>query len=131
MNKQKICAVALNDGKLLVARNEGKNIFIMPGGGLEDGETHEQCLVRELREGLDVKLKGFKFFGKFVAPAMFERGKITAHVYFADIDGEPKPSSEVVECLWIDKNYKEKNIICGSVLEKHVIPKLIDMELIK
>ena len=129
--RQKICAIIMNDGKLLVVRNERKNIFIMPGGGQEDGETHEQCLTRELMEELEVKPKNFRFFGTFVEPAMFEKGNITAHVYFVDIDGEPEPSSEVVECLWLDKDYKKKNIICGSVLEKHVIPKLIDTGMLK
>jgi len=129
--RTKIGAIILNGGKLLVVRKGGTSIYIMPGGGIERGETHEQCLTRELKEELDVEPKNFKLFGTFVEPAIFEKGKVKMSVYFVDIEGMPKPNSEIVEYMWIDKNYKNKNIKCGSVCEKHVIPKLINIGLLK
>jgi len=49
-------AVIVRDGRVLIAkRKEGKWEF--PGGGLEDNETLEECLKRELMEemGVDVE----------------------------------------------------------------------------
>lgn len=51
------------DGKLLMARNAEPdtgvvygNLWKIPGGGVEEGETHEETLAREVREevGIDI-----------------------------------------------------------------------------
>lgn len=129
--KIKLGAIVLNNDKLLVVREKDENIYIMPGGGIKKGETHEQCLARELKEEVGVGAIKFRFFGTFVEPAIFEKGKVSMSVYFVDIEGVPKPRSEITECLWLGKNYRDEKIRCGSVLEKHIIPKLIDMGLLK
>ena len=57
-------AVALidNDGRVLLAqRPEGKamaGLWEFPGGKIEQGETPEQALVRELKEELDIDTSG-------------------------------------------------------------------------
>lgn len=47
-----------NDGKILIGqRPEGKDLaglWEFPGGKQENGETVEQCIVREIKEELDV-----------------------------------------------------------------------------
>jgi len=53
--------ILIEDNKLLLLKqyvNSDRN-YSLPGGTLEEGETLEQCLVREMKEetGLDVKLK--------------------------------------------------------------------------
>lgn len=52
-----VAAIIEKDGRILIARrNRGKQhpgTWEFPGGTLEDGETHEQCLKRELREELE------------------------------------------------------------------------------
>ena len=52
------CALVDADNRVLIARRpEGKamaGLWEFPGGKLEDGETPEACLIRELREELGV-----------------------------------------------------------------------------
>ena len=42
--------VLIKDRRLLVTRSKGKDIFIAPGGKLEEGETAVQAIVREMME---------------------------------------------------------------------------------
>jgi 8-oxo-dGTP diphosphatase len=54
------CALVDVDGRILIAqRPEGKSLaglWEFPGGKVEPGETPEACLVRELREELDIEV---------------------------------------------------------------------------
>ncbi len=129
--KTKIAAIILKDGKILAVRKKGTDILIMPGGGPENSESHEETLRRELREEINVALKSLKHFGSFVEQAIFEDGNMTAHIYFAEIAGEPKASSEIVEIKWIGKKEISNGIEMGSVLGKRVIPKLIEEGLVR
>ena len=51
-------AVVERDGHFLVTRRQAgvhlEGYWEFPGGKCRDGESHEQCLVREIREELDV-----------------------------------------------------------------------------
>jgi len=38
------------------------NMWDVPGGHLEPGETPEMCIVREMQEEIDLQLEGFKLF---------------------------------------------------------------------
>jgi 8-oxo-dGTP diphosphatase len=52
------CALVDQDNRVLIAqRPEGKSmagLWEFPGGKVEDGETPEDCLIRELKEELGV-----------------------------------------------------------------------------
>jgi 8-oxo-dGTP pyrophosphatase MutT (NUDIX family) len=55
-------AILRNDQILLIQHSEhagGRSYWLLPGGGREDGETEEQCVIREMKEetGLDVKVE--------------------------------------------------------------------------
>jgi 8-oxo-dGTP diphosphatase len=54
------CALVDVDGRILIAqRPEGKSLaglWEFPGGKVEPGETPEACLVRELKEELDIEV---------------------------------------------------------------------------
>jgi 8-oxo-dGTP diphosphatase len=53
-------AIAMRDGKMLVIRRSRQVVaplvYCFPGGGIEDGESEEEALVRECREEIGVTL---------------------------------------------------------------------------
>ncbi len=51
--------IVVNNGKVLLGYEANNGKYIIPGGGLEDGETYEQCCERELLEetGMQVRAK--------------------------------------------------------------------------
>jgi 8-oxo-dGTP pyrophosphatase MutT (NUDIX family) len=52
----KVALIRLADGKILSTRSRGKDVYYLPGGKREPGETDVQTLARENREELDVAI---------------------------------------------------------------------------
>ena len=50
----RVCAIIINDGKILAMRNERTPYFFLPGGRVAMNETVEVAVLRELREELDI-----------------------------------------------------------------------------
>jgi 8-oxo-dGTP diphosphatase len=72
--KRVTAAVIEREGKVLLAKrmpsgSEGGK-WEFPGGGIEPGETPEQCLIRELREELGIESR----VGELVASSRVPRG---------------------------------------------------------
>lgn len=63
-NRTGIYAVILNQSKekLSIVRN-GKGDFFLPGGGIEENESHFDCLNRELQEETGYSIRIGDYFG--------------------------------------------------------------------
>ena len=63
-------------GEVLVAleRFKGRPLIKFPGGGLEWGESHAECLIREFREelSLDIRVGDCVFFNDFPVISAFD-----------------------------------------------------------
>ncbi len=125
--------ILIRDGKLLVERSKGKNVFIAPGGKVESGETVEQALIRELKEefSIEVVSSDIRPIEIFYAEAAGKPGQIIRmDVFFVDAwHGEIVPNSEVEEVLWVGKKLPD-GVQLGSIFEHEVLPKLISQNLI-
>jgi 8-oxo-dGTP diphosphatase len=53
-------AAIIDDGQILLIQHRehtsGRSYWLLPGGGLEPGETPEQCLIREVREETELTI---------------------------------------------------------------------------
>jgi 8-oxo-dGTP diphosphatase len=116
--------------RILISKSRNKDVWFFVGGKLENEETHEQCLKRELMEELGVEVVGSP---KFYLESPVELGAgdtqkrtVKIFVYLVEIVGNPKPSSEIESIHWLNiEDFKFKKFPLGSILEVHTIPRLI------
>lgn len=52
-------AIIVENGRLLLSHEVNTGVYLSPGGGLESGETTEECVIREVKEetGCLVKIR--------------------------------------------------------------------------
>lgn len=86
-----VAGILQKDDKILIARKApGKSLegyFEFPGGKIEEGETPEESLVRELVEEMTIKVK----VNKYVGESIYDYGNIVVSLkgYTAEIlEGE-------------------------------------------
>jgi len=124
--------VIIRDGKLLINRKKGTNLFLLPGGKPKKGESVINCLIREIKEEHKVRLikEGISLIGEYEDIAANEPNTlISIRVYGGDIKDEPVPSSEIEEQRWF--GIKDNTKILSPVLKNYILPELIRQGLIK
>lgn len=92
------------DGRLLLVRKRGRDVFIQPGGKREPGEDDLTALARELGEELGCRLLpgSARLLGRLDAPAVHEPGwRVESSVYCVEIEGEPRAGAEIDELRWV------------------------------
>lgn len=127
MLPDRIGALIIKDKKLLLVTGYDEIFWWTPGGKLEKGETHEECLKRELMEELRINLKSMKEFFKIIGFNEALKEKQTVHYYLAEYEGNIIPMEEVTEYMWFSKeNFISKNPKVSKKLRNQIIPRLIN-----
>ncbi|MZQ87039.1 NUDIX domain-containing protein [Paenibacillus sp. 5J-6] len=127
----KIALIRIVDGQILGTRSKGKDLYYLPGGKRDPGETDTETLIREIEEELSVQIKPetVAHFGNFEAQADGKAEGIVVKMacYTADYDGELRPASEIDELEWL--SYKDRDrasrvvqIIFDHLHEKNLLP---------
>ena len=103
ITKEVVGALIEKDGKYLVAQRKLDDTFgglwEFPGGCVEDGETMEEALRRELKEELDLEIEAGALFLTLTdeIPTL----KINVHLFESRIiKGEPK-TLECQDVRWV------------------------------
>jgi len=126
----KLALIDVQNKKVLSTLSKGKDIWYIPGGKREEGETDAQALIREIKEELSVTIisDSIEPFGVFEAQA---HGKpegtiVRMTCYTAKFFGILKASSEVDEFKYVDYSWKEKS----SPVDKIIFDDLKNKDLI-
>jgi ADP-ribose pyrophosphatase YjhB (NUDIX family) len=88
----------LEDGKILLTRREDFEVWCLPGGAVDEGESVAQAAIRETREetGLEVELT--RLVGIYSSPHAAEGGRHVVLFAARPVGGEPAPQpGEVIE----------------------------------
>lgn len=100
----KLGLLTVSEGKVAMVRSHNKDLFYIPGGKREQGETDEQALCREIEEELTLQLDAatIVFYGEFLGAADGKQDgtQVRIRCYFADFQGEPQPAAEIAELAW-------------------------------
>ncbi len=99
-------AIIVEKGKVLLSWEERKDVYMSPGGGVENGEGLEECVIRELSEEAGYKVKVIKPLFK-VNEYCFETLWVNNY-FLCEIEGECErhltESEEYnrVKPVWVD-----------------------------
>ncbi len=112
--------LVVSEGKILLSYERNKDVYMSPGGGLEEGESLEECCAREVLEesGVIVSAREQLFtINEYVFNELY-----IAHYFLCAVEGEgersltPTEIDHGMEPVWVDidkaieifSHYKEK-----------------------
>lgn len=81
--------LVIRDGKILLTYEKNTDVYMSPGGGREEGETFEECCIREIKEesGYDTTVvEAFAAINEYCFDTCYE-----AHYFICEITGQGVP----------------------------------------
>ncbi len=98
-------SILIENGKILLikrAYDPFAGQWALPGGRIDDNETAEDCLVREMKEETNLVVEPVKFTGLYSDPKRDPRGVIAAAYLVKRISGDPKAGDDAGEVAWFE-----------------------------
>jgi len=122
-----VAAVIINQGKILcVQRNEHKYDYIsrkyeFPGGKIDEGETKEEALLREIREELKMNIKIESDFHTVLHA--YPDFIITMYSFICTTESIELTRTEHINHLWLTT--KELSVLDWAAADLPIVNKLI------
>jgi len=98
-----------DEGRILMIRRTDNDLYSIPGGQLELGETLAEAAVREVREETGIECEVTEVIGLYSDPNHvigYDDGEVRQEfsICFRAIEtgGKTRPSQESKEVLWVD-----------------------------
>ena len=102
-----VAALIMKDGKILIAKRSTGNKDVIgkwefPGGKVEENETEEQAIEREIKEEFDILVRAEKFITNVISKD--KKSEIDLKLYLCKyIDGKIKLNDHS-DYKWVDKD---------------------------
>jgi 8-oxo-dGTP diphosphatase len=100
-------AVLIENGRILLIKRAAepfKGMWAVPGGRIEDDETAEECLVREMQEETGLRVMPVKMTGLYSDPRRDPRLVIAAAYLVRRVGGREKAGDDAGETKWFALN---------------------------
>jgi ADP-ribose pyrophosphatase YjhB (NUDIX family) len=91
------CIIRIEDKIVLIKRKNPPFGWALPGGFVDEGETVEQAVRREMEEETNLSLEGLKQFHVYSDPERDPRGHTVTVVFTARGVGEFRPQDDAKE----------------------------------
>jgi putative (di)nucleoside polyphosphate hydrolase len=137
MYRKGVSALIINENNEFLIVNLdsfGPQYFAIPGGGIEEGETLEQAVYREMQEELSIQKCDLKFLGKSENPVRvnFKTIKLSregveytgSERYFfgfrftGDMDSIQPAAGEVRSYKWVSIEHLKDHLLFDNQLEE-------------
>ncbi len=108
----KLAWLHIQNKQILSTKSIGKDVYYIPGGKREAGETDAAALFREIKEELSIDLvpETLQYVGSFQAPAHGhpEGTLVVMTCYTGAYTGTLKAAAEIAEITWLTYADKDK-----------------------
>ena len=78
-------AVIISEGSVLLTHETASDLWMIPGGGMEDGETPEACVVRETEEETGLIVRPLRHF--LTLNEYYEEYRYISHYFTCTVVG--------------------------------------------
>ena len=107
-------ALVVKDGRVLLVKNTYGDQLLLPGGGMDKGESPEQAIRRELREEAGVLPNKLRLMGEYLSVREHKRDTIFLF-YVDDFTTEASRSMEIRSCGYYDPHALPKDVSASTL----------------